>query len=41
MEDLKLLQDLEDQSDVKAALKARKEKGSVPLEKVKARLAMK
>lgn len=41
MEDLALLQMLEDQSDVKAALKARKEKGSIPLEKIKARLGMK
>jgi prevent-host-death family protein len=41
MEDLALLQALEDQSDAKAALKARKEKGSVPLGKIKARLRMK
>ena len=41
MEDLELLQSLEDQSDIKAALKARKEKGAVPLEKIKARLGMK
>ncbi len=41
MEDLALLQALEDQADVKAAIKARKEKGAVPLEKVKARLRMK
>ena len=41
MEDLQLLQGLEDQDDVKAALRARKEKGTVPLEKVKARLGMK
>ncbi len=41
MEDLALLQALEDQADVKAAIKARKEKGAVPLEKVKARLGMK
>ncbi len=41
MEDLHLLQALEDQADVRAALKARKEKGAVPLEKVKARLRMK
>ena len=40
MEDLELLQTLEDRSDVKAALKARKEKGVVPLEKIKARLGM-
>ena len=41
MEDLALLQSLEDRADVKAALKARKEKGAIPLEKVKARLGMK
>ena len=41
MEDLQLLQTLEDQADVKAALRARKEKGGVPLEKVKGRLGMK
>jgi len=41
MEDLELLQTLEDRADVKAALRARKEKGSVPLEKIKARLGMK
>jgi prevent-host-death family protein len=41
MEDLELLNALEDQADVKAALKARKEKGSVSLEKIKARLKMK
>ena len=41
LEDLKLLNSLEDQADVKAARKARKEKGEVPLEKIKARLGMK
>ena len=40
MEDLELLNALEDRADVKAALKARKEKGAVPLEKIKARLGM-
>ncbi len=40
MQDLELLNALEDQADVKAALKARKDKGGVPLEKIKARLAM-
>lgn len=40
MDDLQLLQALEDQADVKAALRARKEKGRVSLEKVKARLGM-
>lgn len=38
---MQLLQALEDQADVKAALKARKETVAVPLEKVKARLRMK
>jgi prevent-host-death family protein len=41
MEDLELLNALEDQADVKAAKKARKEKGGVPLEQIKARLGMK
>jgi prevent-host-death family protein len=41
MEDLELLNALEDRADVKAAKKARKEKGAVPLEKIKARLGMK
>ena len=40
MEDLELLNALEDRADVRAALKARKEKGGVSLEKVKARLGM-
>ena len=40
MEDLELLNALEDRADVKAALRARKEKGAVPLEKIKARLGM-
>ena len=41
MDDLAMLQALEDEADVKAARRARKEKGSVPLEKIKARLGMK
>ena len=41
LEDLELLQTLEDRSDVRAALKARKEKGGATLEKIKARLGMK
>jgi prevent-host-death family protein len=41
MEDIERLNSLEDKADVKAALKARKEKGGVPLEKIKARLGMK
>jgi prevent-host-death family protein len=40
MEDLELLQAAEDRADLKAALRARKEKGAVPLEKIKARLGM-
>ena len=35
MEDLELLEKLEDESDIKAARKARKEKGSVPLAEIK------
>jgi prevent-host-death family protein len=41
MEDLAVLEELENQADIKAARKARKEKGGVPLAKVKARLGMK
>ena len=41
IEDLRLLESLEDQADVKAALRARKEKGALPLAKIKARLGMK
>lgn len=41
MEDLALLEALEDREDVKAARKALKEKGGVPLEDVKKRLGMK
>jgi prevent-host-death family protein len=41
IEDLELLNELEDKADIKAALKARKEKGGIPLEKIKARLGMK
>ena len=40
MEDLTLLEELENRSDVKAALKARKERGAIALAKVKARLGM-
>jgi hypothetical protein len=40
VEDLALLNALEDRADVNAALKARKEKGGVRLEKIKARLGM-
>jgi len=42
MGDLELLERLENEADLKAVRKARKEKGKrVPLEKVKARLGMK
>jgi prevent-host-death family protein len=41
MEDLSLLQELEDLADIKAARKALKEKGGVPLEQIKKRLRMK
>ena len=40
MEDLELLQALEDRADLKAALKARKEKSAIPLEQVKQRLGL-
>ena len=36
-----LLEELENEADVRAARKALKEKGGVPLEKIKARLGMK
>ena len=39
MADLELLEQLETQADLKAALKARKETGGVPLARIKARLA--
>ena len=41
MEDLALIEEMENRADIRAALKARKEKGAVPLEKIKARLGMK
>lgn len=41
MDDLAMLEELENDSDLKAAIKARKEKGEVPLATVKARLGMK
>ena len=41
MEDLALIEEMENQADVRAALKARKEKGEVPLAKIKDRLGMK
>ena len=41
VEDLALLEELENQEDIRAAKKALKEKGRIPLEKIKARLGMK
>lgn len=41
VEDLELLEELENRSDLKAATKARKEKGMVPLAKAKGRLGIK
>jgi prevent-host-death family protein len=41
IDDLKRLEELEDQADIKAAKKALKEKGRVPLEAIKKRLGMK
>jgi len=41
MDDLELLEQLEHEQDVRAARKARKEKGGVPLAEVKKRLGMK
>ena len=41
VEDLALLEELENQSDIRAAKKALKEKGGIPLAKIKARLGMK
>jgi prevent-host-death family protein len=41
MEDLALLEEMENQADIRAARKALKEKGGVPLEQIKKRLGMK
>jgi prevent-host-death family protein len=41
MEDLALLEEMENQADIRAAKKALKEKGTVTLEQVKQRLGMK
>lgn len=41
MDDLRLLEELEDRADLKAAQRARKEKGGVPLERVKSRMGIK
>lgn len=40
MDDLKTLEELEDAADLKAALKARKEPGAIPLEQIKAELGL-
>ena len=40
VEDLQTLEAIEDAADVKAALKARKEKGAIPWEQVKAELGL-
>jgi prevent-host-death family protein len=40
MDDLRRLEAMEDAADLKAALKARKEKGAVPLEKIMAELGL-
>jgi hypothetical protein len=39
LEDLKLLEELENAADLKAARRAMKERGSIPLEVVEARIA--
>jgi prevent-host-death family protein len=41
IEDLALIEEMENRADIRTALKARKEKGEVPLEKIKTRLGMK
>ena len=41
VEDLELLEQLEDEADIKAARKALKEKGGVTLKEIKKRLGMK
>ena len=41
MADLALLEEMENRSDIRAAKKALKEKGGVPLEKIMERLGMK
>lgn len=41
MDDLALLEKLEDEIDIKAARKALKEKGAIPLERIKAELGIK
>ena len=39
-EDVELLEELENEADIRAAKKALKEKGGVPLEEIKKRLGM-
>ena len=39
LDDLALLEELENRADLKAALKARKEKGGVPLDEIEKRVA--
>jgi prevent-host-death family protein len=41
LQDVALLQELENQADIRAAKRALKEKGRVPLAKIKTRLGMK
>jgi prevent-host-death family protein len=41
IDDLAILEELENQADIRAAKKALKEKGAIPLEKIKRRLGMK
>jgi prevent-host-death family protein len=41
LQDVALLEDLESQADIRAAKRALKEKGRVPLAKIKTRLGMK
>lgn len=40
MEDLALIEEIENRADIRAAMKARKEKGEVPLGEIKTRLGM-
>jgi prevent-host-death family protein len=40
MEDLRTLEEMEDAADVNAARKARKEKGEIPLQQIKAELRL-
>lgn len=40
IEDLRLLESIEDETDLKAARRAKKEKGSIPWEKLKSELGL-